>query len=124
MKAMPALCVPISLALALGMNSTAISAAGTDQISLEVLNPIASISVQRVVPAPRLTSLDNKRILLYWNRKLHADVAVDEIRNRLQERYRGNEYMIVQGTAWHPEEGFYEEITDWKPDAVISSTAD
>jgi hypothetical protein len=91
---------------------------------LEVVNPIAEIQVQRIVPVVRPASLDNKRILLYWNRKLHADIAVDEIMQQLKQTVKGANFHIVQGTAWHPEPGFYEEIMEWDPDVVIASTGD
>jgi len=98
--------------------------ATAEEAVLEVMNPVATIKVQRIVPVERPESLDNKRILLYWNRKLHADVAVDEIRKQLQKRIKGAQYTIIQGTAWHPEPGFYEEILAWRPDVVIASTGD
>jgi len=95
-----------------------------DGAVLEVLNPIASMEVERVVPAPRLSTLDNKRILLYWNRKLHADIAVDEIKTQLEKRLHGTEFKLLKGSPWAPEKGFYEQVLDWKPEAVIAATAD
>jgi hypothetical protein len=61
---------------------------------------------------------------LYWNRKLHADVAVDQVKKRLEKRFADLELKIVKGSPWGPEEGFYEEIVAWRPDAVIATTAD
>ena len=95
-----------------------------DQAVLEVLNPVASMEVERVIPVPRLTTLDSKRILLYFNGKINSNVAVEEVQKQLEKRVTGSEFKIVAGSAWGPEEGFYDKIMDWKPDAVISSTAD
>ena len=108
----------------LGMQASPAAAATADGVSLEVLNPIASTEVDRLEPVPRLTTLNNKRVLLYWNRKLHADVAVDEVKKLLERRFAGIELTIVKGSPWGPEKGFYDEVIGWKPDAVISSTAD
>jgi hypothetical protein len=99
-------------------------AAPADVISLEVLNPIASMEVKRVVPVPRPEKLNGKRILLYWNRKLHADIAVDQVKKQLEKRFAGLELKIIKGSPWEPEKGFYEEIVAWRPDAIIGTTAD
>lgn len=98
--------------------------ASSEVINLEVLNPIASMEVERVVPVPRLKNLDGKRILVYWNRKLHADVAADQIKKQLAKRFTDLELNVIKGSPWQPEKGFYEEIVAWKPDAVIATTGD
>ncbi len=108
-----------------GTRESSATAETADGVSLEVLNPIASMEqTQRVQPVPRLASLNNKRVLLYWNRKLHADVAVDEVKKLLEKRFAGIELTIIKGSPWAPEKGFYDEVMAWKPQAVISSTAD
>jgi hypothetical protein len=99
-------------------------AMGADKAILEVLNPVASMEVKQVEPVPRLTTLDNKRILLYYNGKINSNVAVGEVQKQLEKRVAGSKFKIVAGSAWGPEKGFYDEIVAWKPDAVISSTAD
>lgn len=114
----------LACASLLGKQASPAAAAPADGLSLEVLNPIASTEVDRVEPVPRLTTLNNKRVLLYWNRKLHADVAVGEVKKLLERRFAGIELTIVKGSPWGPEKGFYDEVIGWKPDAVISSTAD
>ena len=108
----------------LGTHESTAAAVQAGGASLEVLNPIASTEVERVQPVPRLTTLNNKRVLLYWNRKLHADVAVDEVKKLLGKRFTGIELTIIKGSPWAPEKGFYDEVMAWKPQAVISSTAD
>jgi hypothetical protein len=76
----------------------AVPTAHAEVINLEVLNPIASMEVERVVPTPRPANLDNKRILLYWNRKLHTDVAVDQVKKQLEKRFAGLELKIGKGS--------------------------
>lgn len=95
-----------------------------DEVTLEVLNPIATMQVQRVVPAPRLSTLDGKRVLLYSNAKINSDVAVQEIQQHLAKRYPSAEFRIVAGTGWAPEPKFYDDLMAWKPEAIIASTAD
>jgi CRISPR/Cas system endoribonuclease Cas6 (RAMP superfamily) len=99
-------------------------AAPAEVINLEVLNPIAFMEVERVVPVPRPKNLNGRRILLYWNRKLHADVAADQVKKQLAKRFTNLELKIIKGSPWQPEKGFYEEIVAWKPDAVIATTGD
>lgn len=109
--------------LALSLLSPAAGAA-TEEVTLEVLNPIATMQVQRVVPAPRLSTLDGKRVLLYSNAKINSDVAVQEIRTHLAKRYPTAEFRVVAGTGWAPEPKFYDDLMAWKPEAIIASTAD
>ena len=35
-------------------------------VTLEVLNPLAMLEVKRIVPAPRVTDLNHKRVLRNW----------------------------------------------------------
>ena len=92
--------------------------------AFEVLNPVADFEVQRIVPVERPTNLDHKMIVLYWNAKLNSNNIVDEIRLKLKEIYPTSDFAIVQGSAWQPMPGFYDEILALEPDVVISSTAD
>lgn len=101
-----------------------VAGAAADEVALEVLNPIATMQVQRVVPAPRVQTLDGKRVLLYSNAKINSDVAVQEIRTHLAGRYPTAEFRVVAGTGWAPEPKFYDDLMAWKPDAIIASTAD
>ena len=89
-----------------------------------MLNPVADFEVQRIVPVERPTNLDHKMIVLYWNAKLNSNNIVDEIRLKLKEIYPTSDFAIVQGSAWQPMPGFYDEILALEPDVVISSTAD
>jgi hypothetical protein len=109
--------------LAIALVSPGIVAAA-DEAVLEVLNPIATMQVERVVPAPRLQTLDGKRVLLYSNAKINSDVAVQEIKTHLAQRFPTAEFRVVAGTGWAPEPKFYDDLMAWKPEAIIASTAD
>ncbi len=89
-----------------------------------MFNPVADFEMPRIVPAERPADLDNKMIVLYWNAKLNSNNIVDGIRLKLQEIYPTSNFAIVQGSAWQPLAGFYDEILALEPDVVISSTAD
>ena len=93
-------------------------------VSIAVLNPLADVKVKQIYPITRPVDLDNKKIVLYWNRKLHSDAAITTVMNLLKKRFPSSEFKIVQGSSWAPEKGFYNEILSWKPDLLISSTGD
>ena len=63
--------------------------------SLEVLDPTSEPLVERGALAPRLDSLDGKRIGLYQNGKLNAKELMDQVEEQLRARWRIAE--IVRG---------------------------
>ena len=95
-----------------------------NMVTIKVLNPLADVKVKQIHPAPRPIDLNNKRIVLYWNRKLHSDAAISTVMELLKKRYPRSEFRIVKGSSWAPEKGFYDEVLSWKPDLLISSTGD
>ena len=54
---------------------------------LEILNPVAQVSVHKSSLAPRLGNLDNKRIALYWNGKPGGDIALNRIGQLLESKF-------------------------------------
>ena len=56
-------------------------------VKLEVANPLAESSVNRIDPAPRPADLHGKRIALYWNIKSGGDIALDRTETVLRARY-------------------------------------
>lgn len=104
--------------------AASVAGAATDEVALEVLNPIATMEVPRVVQAPRLQTLDGKRVLLYSNAKINSDVAVREVQTHLAQRFPTAQFRVVAGTGWAPEPKFYDDLLAWKPEAIIASTAD
>ncbi len=57
--------------------------------TLEVANPLAESTVNRIDPAPRPADLDGKTIALYWNIKSGGDIALDRTESALRARYPG-----------------------------------
>lgn len=95
-------------------------------VTLEMLNPLAMLEIKRTAPAPRVTDLNNKRVLLYWNGKLNSDVAVQRVRELFEKRFTGQEFKVFKGIATFvalPKE-MVNEIVNWKPDIIVASTAD
>ena len=68
-------------------------------VALEVLNPLAMLEVKRIVPAPRVTDLNHKRVLLYWNGRLHSDVAIERVQELFAKRFTGQEFKLFKGIA-------------------------
>jgi hypothetical protein len=94
--------------------------------TLEVLNPVAPRVTTEVVPAPRLDTLDGKRIGLWWNRKQNGDVALAALARALGERYPRAEFVNFAfsrpTTLNHPEA--YDTVVASGVEAVLAATAD
>ena len=88
---------------------------------LEILNPVAQVSVKKSSLAPRLATLDNKRIALYWNGKGGGNIALNRIRELLESKLDGMEFKLIQSSVPGPKERVEEAKTF---DGVIASTGD
>lgn len=92
-------------------------------VTLEVLNPVASRVIEPVQPAPRLDTLDGKRILMFFCGKHNGDLFLDRLQEGLETRIVDAEYIrFNQGVIFaslEPEE--WAEIEAADPDAVIYS---
>ena len=67
---------------------------------LQVLNPVAQKVVKKGVrAAPRLPTLEGKRIGLYWNLKPGGDAALRRTGELLAARYAGVETKIYMGSV-------------------------
>ncbi len=93
---------------------------------LVVLNPIGIFKPDRVTPAPRLKGLNNKKIGLHWNEKPRGDIALARVKELLESKFTGVQVKFLPSTniVRTISEEQFAEIMDWKPDAVIGSTAD
>lgn len=89
--------------------------------SLEVLNPVAFTKVRKLRVAPRLSSLDNKRIGLYWNAKMGGEKALARIADHITKKYKGVEFKLIKSAVPGPKEKVKEAKTF---DALIASTGD
>ena len=98
--------------------------AKTSFVSLEIHNPVADVVVDRIVPAPRLADLNNKRILLGMQ-KGNADVAVQRVQQLFQERYTGQQFLSLRFPGNIPlTQAQIDEIKNWKPDAIFVTNGD
>jgi ABC-type Fe3+-hydroxamate transport system substrate-binding protein len=99
----------------------------------EVLVPAGVIEQANVNPAPRITSLDGKTIVLRWNGKHNGDVVLNRLSVLLAQKYPTAKVVksyeldpSLNKIAGNPAES--ERITkvlaSLKPDIVIASQAD
>jgi hypothetical protein len=65
---------------------------------LEILNPVAQVSTRSSGLAPRLDTLENKRIGLYWNAQVNGDVLLRRVTELLENKYKGIKVTFVQGS--------------------------
>jgi hypothetical protein len=87
---------------------------------LEILNPVAHVSTQRTVLAPRLENLENKRIGLYWNAQVNGEVLLRRTAQLLESRYKGIKLTLIPGSMVGTRERLEEAKTF---DGVIASIA-
>jgi hypothetical protein len=100
------------------------SAASPPTATIEVMNPIADVLVERVPPATRLTDLNNKRILLGMQ-KGNADIAVQRVQELFQQRYKGQQFLQFRFPGNMPlTKAQIDEIQKWKPDAIFVTNGD
>ena len=100
------------------------SEAGKD-VTLEVLNPIAQIEVQRGKPAPRVPDLNNKTIGLYWNRKARGDVALRKVEELLKKRFTDLKFTWFETPCCvELTKAQVETLKNSKNEVVIGTTGD
>ena len=68
---------------------------------LRVFNPVAESLRQEVPAAPRLSSLEGKRIGLFWNMKGGGDAALDRTDEILKQRFPGVITERFNGSVGH-----------------------
>lgn len=91
---------------------------------LQVLNPVADPGSGDTSLAPRLETLDGKRVAFIWNGKPGGDIALERIRELLVNRFPDlkptNFYFEAVASAGIP----LDEVLATEPEAVVTSTAD
>lgn len=130
--AMPAAAAAQQKAAAAGAQNAAALAGETPQ-KWEVLNPAGEIEKTTIKPAPRITSLEGKTIVLRWNVKNNGDVFLERLAELLAQKYPTakvvKSYKLdpsinkISGSASEAER-ITKVIKDLKPDIVIASQAD
>ncbi len=90
-------------------------------VKLEILNPLGKTVVERTPLAPRLPTLINKRIGLFWNSKGGGDIAMRTIGDQLEKRFPGTKAELISGTVQAT-----QEVLDKAKgfDAVVGGVAD
>ncbi|MBI2909492.1 MAG: hypothetical protein HYX92_17745 [Chloroflexi bacterium] len=90
---------------------------------IEVMNPVAEVRPKGVTPAPRLDTLDGKKIALWWNTKSNGDVALTAAAEAIQRHFKNvtfERFTLQLGLATGP----YDAVRSGGFDAVIASTGD
>ena len=103
------------------------ASSGSGKAHIEVVNPVARVMpANAVMPAPRLDSIDGKKIALWWNSKARGDVALSTVAEMLEQRYPRVKFVRFSQQYDHgryfPE--FYDELKQSGCDAVIATTGD
>lgn len=92
--------------------------------ALVVLNPVAAPGSGGTGLAPRLETLEGKRVAFIWNGKPGGDIALARIQEKLVERYPNlqptNYYFEAVASAGIP----LDKVLENEPEAVVTSTAD
>lgn len=97
-------------------------------VNLEVLNPVADISIQQEVSlAPRLGDLSGKTIGLYWNAKPSGDVINQATAELLRKKFkdiRFKDYFGSMGSIMRQASAEDVDMMAKECDAVVGSLAD
>ena len=91
---------------------------------LEVLNPVAALLAvsQQVPPAGRPSTLEGRRVGLYWNYKPGGNHALERIKEVLESSYRNIRVKMYPAPRPVPKKVL--EAVRAECDVVIGSTAD
>jgi hypothetical protein len=82
------ICIIMIGGLFAGCNETTPTETTASKVTLEVLNPRGEVDPPSTLPPnARVTSLDGKKIALYWNSKENGNVFWDEIEKILKVEF-------------------------------------
>jgi hypothetical protein len=91
---------------------------------LQVLNPVAEPGSGNTRLAPRLETLEGKRVAFIWNGKPGGDIALKRISEKLEGRFPDLKpthfYFEAVASAGIP----LDKVMATQPEAVVTSTAD
>ncbi len=88
---------------------------------LTIMNPVAHMSARKSALAPRLSTLENKRIGLYWNGKAGGDVALDCVRQLMEQKIPSAKFTLIRSGIPGPKAKLEEAKVF---DGVIGTTCD
>ncbi|HVN96355.1 MAG TPA: hypothetical protein VMT62_08000 [Syntrophorhabdaceae bacterium] len=100
-----------------------VSAAASDGM-YEVVSPLGKSMVKVIAPAPRLSTLEGKKIGLIWNAFTNGDVLAEAFANLLKKRFGQIETVNLpsgKGLSWgdYPDPSIKDIVKEAKVDAVI-----
>ena len=99
----------------------------------EVINPQGTIAIKEIKPAPRLTTLEGKTIVLRWNSKHNGDNYLDRIAELLAQKvpsakviklYELDKSTVRTSSSNAESLRIANVIKGMKADLVIASQAD
>lgn len=99
----------------------------------EVLNPSGTVEIEMVKPAPRLTTLEGKTVVLRWNNKHNGDKVLDRVAELLSQKvpsakvvklYETEKSTIMTSGSKSESQRIAKLAKDAKADLVIASQAD
>ena len=93
----------------------------SQQFTCQALNPTAESELTVGAAAPRVATLENKKIGLFSNGKHGADVVLEAVAGQLQTRFSGIEFVRYNLSFNVSEESIGEMA---QCDAVVSSIGD
>jgi hypothetical protein len=99
----------------------------------EVINPSGIVAIKMVDPAPRLTTLDGKTIVLRWNGKHNGDNYLNRFAELMKEKvpsakiiklYELDQSTVRTSGSKEESERITKIIRSLKPDIVVAAQAD
>ena len=89
-----------------------------------VLNPVAEMpsAAQRVNPAPRPSTLDGKRVGLYWNFKPGGDYVLERVGEEIKKRFTVGSIKMYPSPRPVPDHILHAVKNEC--DVVVGATAD
>ena len=86
-------------------------------VSMTIVNPVAKVESKA-----SLTSLEGKKIALWWNGKAKGDIALKTIAARLKKEYNVETELFTQG--WPHGDEVYDRVIAAECQAAIATTGD
>ncbi len=94
-------------------------------VKLEVFSPVGIADIKPVKPAPRLNTLEGKKIGLIWNVKPGGQYLLDEVEKQLSAKYKGVTFVRMQSEQGMSAEEMIAVLKGAPPvDAVVHSVGD
>jgi len=92
----------------------------------EVVSPLGRSTVKIIPPAPRLTTLEGKRIGFVWNVFMNGDVLASAFADLLSKRFKNIESVKLpsgKGLKWsdYPDPSIKDVVKEAKVDALIAT---